>query len=511
MCSQQTNVIVATLGKSEDDSNLGVWLSSSIAIGTAVLSPIFTQAADYWGRRWFLVVPTLFGAVGSIIVARADSMNMAIAGFAVNSISYGAQPLLHAVASEVLPRRYRSIGQAADLISNAFGGVAALLIGAAFSRKANVPSEGFRNFWYLGTGLYVLAAVLCFLMYNPPATERETSFTFKEKLGKLDWGGYFLFSAGVVLFCVGLSYSQNPFPWSNAHVSATFGVGLFLILLLAVYETWIKKDGMFHHGLFQSRNFPIALICLFCEGLAFFGANNYFAFQVGMLYETDSLIVSTRYSITMIVSIFSAAGAGWYCAKTKETRWITVVSMLVFVLFFALMAGTGTGLDASKQVWGYPVFLGTALGLSLVSLITLAQIATPPEHIAVASGLVIGLRSLGGSVGLAIYNALFNDAMSHVGDNIAKAAIMAGLPKESVGMFIGALMAHDDELMSKVPGVKPQIIGAGAQALLQTFASGFKNVWIAASCFVAFAAVRKFGPLQSALFTLPLLVVYTDC
>jgi len=48
------------------------------------------------------------------------------------------------------------------------------------------------------------------------------------------------------------------------------------------------------------------------------------------------------------------------------------------------------------------VLLGTALGLSLVSLITAAQLSTPPELIAITSGLVIGIRSLGGSVGLAI-------------------------------------------------------------------------------------------------------------
>ena len=77
-----------------------------------------------------------------------------------------------------------------------------------------------------------------------------------------------------------------------------------------------------------------------------------------------------------------------------------MASFVVFVVFFALMARTDSG--SSKEVWGYPVFLGTGLGLSLVSLITAAQLSTPPELIAITSGLVIGIRSLGGSVGLAI-------------------------------------------------------------------------------------------------------------
>ncbi|KAK3934176.1 major facilitator superfamily domain-containing protein [Diplogelasinospora grovesii] len=412
---------------------------------------------------------------------------MAIAGFTVTGISYGAQPLLHAVSSEVLPRRYRSWGQAADLIANAFGGITALLVSGAFTRTSNIPSEGFRNFWYVGTGLYLFASVLCALLYHPPPTERQLAHSLGQKLGKLDWVGYLLLTAGIVLFCIGLSWSENPYPWADPHTSATFAAGLFALALLAINETFFKKDGMLHHGLFQNRNFAIALVCIFCEGLAFFGANNYFAFQVGVLYETDALIVSVRYSITMIVSIFSAAGAGLYCARTKRVRWITVASFLVFVIFFACMANSSPA--TSQQVWGYPVFLGTALGMSLVALVTAAQLSTPPELIAITSGLIIGIRSLGGSVGLAIYNALFTDAMGHLGDNIAAAVIPLGLPPNATGAFIGALTSHNEEALFQIPGVTPQIVGAGADALLGTYTTGFKHVWIAASCFVALAAV----------------------
>lgn len=327
-------------------------------------------------------------------------MNMAIAGFTITGVAYGAQPLLHAVSSEVLPRRYRSYGQAADLVANALGGVTALLVSGAFTRTANVPSEGWRNFWYLATGLFVLSSVLCAAVYHPPPPERQVGMTFGEKMGSLDWSGYFLFAAGIVLFCVGLSWSENPFPWSDPHTSATFAVGLAFIVIFAMYETFVKKDGMFHHGLFRNRNFPIAVFCIFCEGVAFFAANNYFAFQVGVLYETDSLIVGVRYSITMLVSIVGAIACGVYLSITKKVRQISVASFLVFVIFFACMANTDA--KSSMAVWGYPVLLGFAMGLSLCVLVTVAQLSTPPELIAITSGLVIGLRSLGGSVGLAI-------------------------------------------------------------------------------------------------------------
>ncbi|KAH8682678.1 siderophore iron transporter [Xylariales sp. PMI_506] len=463
------------------DSTDGVWLTSTIAIMTVVLSPIISQAADYWGRRWFLVLCTLCGVVGSIVVARAQTMGAAIAGFTVTGLSYGAQPLLHAVASEVIPRRWRPWGQGAMNASAGLGGLVGLLTGGALTRYGNI--EGFRNYWYFSTALYAAATALTLVLYNPPKTSNQTGFTNAEKLAKLDWLGYILLSAGLVLFCMGLSWSQEPYAWTDPHVPVPFAVGLALIIGLIVYETKFKKDGMFHHGLFANgRNFAIALLCVFVEGLVFFAANNYFAFQVGVLYETDTLRTGLRYGVNMIVYSVSAVIAGFYCSTTKNVRWPTVVAFVSMIIFFILMATTTPA--TSAQVWGYPVFLGIGLGLCLCALITIAQLSAPPELIAITSGLMIGMRSLGGSVGLAIC-----ELSAHLGDNIAAAVLPLGLPASSLGDFITLLANEDTADLVNVPGVSVEIIEAGAGALLQTYSVAFRWVWTAAGAFTVVAAI----------------------
>jgi len=222
-----------------------------------------------------------------------------------------------------------------------------------------------------------------------------------EKLRKLDWIGYFLLASGLVLFCIGLSWSQNPYAWTDAHILAPFLIGVALVFGLVVYETKFKKDGMFHHALFLNGwNFPIALLCVFVEGLSFFAANNYFAFEVAVLYETDPLITGLRYSINFITYAIFAVLGGAFCSKTKMVRIPTVIAFCFMVIFYILMATATPG--SSNAVWGYPVFLGIALGICLCTLVTVAQLSTPKELIATTSGLMIGVRSLGGSVGLAI-------------------------------------------------------------------------------------------------------------
>ncbi|KAH8896302.1 MFS general substrate transporter [Thozetella sp. PMI_491] len=428
-----------------NDATDTVYFSSPITILTVVLGPVVSQAADYWGRKWVLVVLTLFGAIGSLIVALASSMSQAIAGFTIIGIAYGTQPLLHVVASEVLPRRWRGYAQAADLISNALGSIVGLLVGAVLNRTNDPTSNGFRYYYYMTIALFFSAAILCAIVYNPPETEKQREFTNAQKLAKLDWVGYFLLAAGLLVFCLGLSYFENPYDFRDAHVATTFAIGLALGLGLMVYETWFKTDGMFHHGTFTgNRNFAIATCCVFGEGVAFFAANTYFAFQVSVLYETDSVLVATRYCIMLIAASISSLFVGWYCDKTQ-------------------------------QVWGYPVLLGVAFGMTLTTLVTVAQLSTPPDLIAIATGLIISVRSLGGTIGIAIYNALFSDEMSHLPQNIANAVIPDGLSPDNPGQFIVALTSHNQTAVAIVPGVTPQIIGNGLDALLDTYILAFPH------------------------------------
>lgn len=88
--SQQGSSISAQFGAAAQSS----WLSGAMAIFTVVLGPIVAQAADYWGRKWFLVGLSFSGALGSLVVALATSMSMVVAGCCLVGTVFGVQPLL---------------------------------------------------------------------------------------------------------------------------------------------------------------------------------------------------------------------------------------------------------------------------------------------------------------------------------------------------------------------------------------------------------------------------------
>lgn len=324
------NIAAAIGGASET-----VWLSQAIVIVTVVLGPPASQAADYFGRKWFLVAAGGFGFVGSLILARANSMSQAIGGQVVSSILYIAQPILIAVASEILPRKFRPMAQAGLNGAGALGGIVGLLGGSALTAN---HLYGWRNYFYIGAALMGVSALILAGLYNPPPRPLQKSLTTKEKLSRLDWVAYFLLAAGLSLFVMGLSWAYNPYSWSNAHVLAPLVIGACLFLALVVHQTWLKKDGLVHHDLFKKdRNFAVSLGCFFVDGMIFWAANNYFAYEVSVLYETNAMLVVLHFAIAFFTAVAASISVVLISSFTKAVREPIVASFIVFTIFFGTL------------------------------------------------------------------------------------------------------------------------------------------------------------------------------
>ncbi|KAH7248145.1 major facilitator superfamily domain-containing protein [Fusarium solani] len=373
------------------------WISQAIAIITSVLGPPVSQAADYWGRKWFLVISTTSGFVGCLIISRATSMGMAIAGSVFCGFAYGSQPLLVAVASEILPRRYRTVAQSGLNMANGLGAVFGIL---------------------------------------------------REKLSKLDWIAYALLMSGIILFSMALTWSENPYPWKDSHVSPLFAVSCVLLIGLGYHQTMVRKDGMVHHGLFSLS------ICFFAAVVASFGV---------------------------------AA----YTSVTKDIRGPLALSFLLYIIFGILMATSKVSSNIAVP-WGYPIILGTGFALTFTCVITAAQMSAPPELI----GLTISLRSFGGCVAIAIYAAIFNSAIKkYLVPDIASAVVPLGLSPKDMPQLIKGLTTHDEDLLAAIPGISQQILEVALHALKGAYLKSFRSVWIA-------LAVMAFGAFVPSCFAI---------
>lgn len=55
-------------------ANISGWMLTALTITFVVFAPPVSQASDYWGRRWLLIILTSAGCIGTIITSRAQSV-----------------------------------------------------------------------------------------------------------------------------------------------------------------------------------------------------------------------------------------------------------------------------------------------------------------------------------------------------------------------------------------------------------------------------------------------------
>lgn len=478
------NVITSVVG----GENQATWVINPISIAAGTLGPPIGQAADYWGRKWFVVVPTICGFVGCLILSRADTFGVLIVGQSIAAITAGAQPLLHAIASEITPRRYRSLAQSAVNAAASLGAITGLLMGGALVRST---ADGFRVYFYITAGLYAVCVAIIILLYNPPLRELQTQLTTRQKLGRLDWIGYALFFPGLVLFCFALTSSSGVYSWKSAKIIGPLVVGAVLLICFALYEWKGTREGLLHHDLFsRSRNFALAESIQLVEGIVFFAATQYYGFEVSVLYDKSLFQAGLDYTVGWWTMIVATTCCGLYCTWTKTIRPALTTAFIAFAIFSATMASLNPHTRWSAV--GFTPFFGIGLGIALNTLVTVAQLSTPPELISLATGLMIGTRSVGGTIALAIYSAIFSNTLNDkIPSKVSKAAISLGLDPKYVGELIGGLTEGNSTLLGEIPGITPEIIEAGGYGIKKAYTLAFRYCWITAASFAALAVLGK--------------------
>lgn len=476
LLSQQTS---AYLG----NASVAAWNSEILTIFTLALSLPLSQAADYWGRRWMITIPSLLAIAGFLIVSRAHNIATLLAGFCVSGPAFGTQTLFNAIASEVVPRKYRAAAQASLGATTGVGGVLGVVMGGLLMRGGN-PAH-FRIFWYVAAAVYAVGTAGVFFGYKPPPRELERPLGAGQKMRELDWLGYGMFTAGITLFCVALQWSNNPYGWDNAHVLAPFVISVLVLFMLGIHQWKFRTDGLFHHRLFSDRNFVVSVTSMFVEGLSFFTTNSYFVMELLQIYHLDFFSAVEHFMIMFISSLAVAPFIGLYSTWRKSVRSGLIAGFLILLVWNIVMATRKTS-DSSKIFYGLPVLAGAGLALILPMAITTAQLSTPPELISTSTGITTSARGVGGAVGLAINNAVFQRGLtSNLGEKVAAALASYGFPLNNLDSVIAALSAEDADLVAQALGGNQPLIAAVLEAATEAHMIAFRNAWITASCFSA--------------------------
>jgi len=349
------------------------------------------------------------------------------------------------------------------------------------------PVNGWR--WIFRTKLIMECLIIvgfASIYFPPPRTEANKQ-SLLQKLKTLDWIGYILLLGALVPFLMGFAWSgDSNYGWSNkTHTVVPVVVGGVLFIVCLIYEWKGTSTGFLDHRLFRNgRNFPLCMVLIAVEGSLFYLMNNIYPSQVNGIWAMPGTIDANAYLLPffMVITVVSPF-LSIYVTKFKDVKWPIFIGFLSFsasVIGLAL-AGTNGKLGLTFNGIG-----GLGFAPVLILVMMWVQNSTPPLFIGTASALTISSRTLGGTVGLGIANAIYGALTeTQIPDAIIAAVVPLGFNPQHLGQLIGFYFSGQG--LEAIPGINGRIIGAGLEALHKTEAHAYKIVWLSflPGCIVA--------------------------
>lgn len=242
------------------------------------------------------------------------------------------------------------------------------------------------------------------------------------------------------------------------------------------------------HTFFQSGpNFALALFATLVEGWMYYSAVNTIMNQTTFYlgWETDSLIIGVRQLAYSGPTLVASVVVIWYSTRYKDVKWPLVVCFTLFLVTACVF--TATQPDWNRVQLGIGALCGIGQAGPLFLLVAVVQYAAPHAYLSTATGVAFSIRAIGGAIGSAVlYTIAFGHVGSHYNNDVAQAAVGAGLSPENVPILLSIMAKGNGPpteqilagvLSQALPSATLQVIQAARGAGHEVFAKGFALAW----------------------------------
>lgn len=441
------------------------WVVTSYLLASTASTPLYGKLGDMYGRKPVFMAAILIFLAGSLLSGLSRSMPeligfRAIQGVGAGGLMVGAQ----AIIADIVPPRER--GRYMGLIGSVFAvaSIAGPLLGGFF-----VETISWRWVFYINMPVGAIAVALVALRLHLHTPSQRHS---------IDYLGAGLLTSGVSALILLTTWGGNEYGWSSAPIVGLAVAGV-LLLTAFVWQERRAAEPIIPLGLFKSSVFRVATSIGFVIGLAMFGAIIFIPLFLQLVYGVSPTSSGLRMLPLMIGLLAATVISGRIISRIGRYKMFPIAGTAITALGLFLLSRLE--IDTSPAMASvYMAVVGIGIGLVMQVVVLVVQNDVMRRDIGVATSTATFFRSMGGSLGVALFGAIFagrlDDELTHLPAEVtSKLSGGVNISPEQVHA-LPAVVRHDF-LLAFVNALQPVfIVGAGVTAVAFVLACLLKEV-----------------------------------
>ncbi|HLG69554.1 MAG TPA: MDR family MFS transporter [Chloroflexota bacterium] len=424
------------------------WVVNAYLLTSVASTLLYGKLGDLYGRKRIFQAAIGIFLLGSALSGLAQSMGELIAFRALQGIGAGGtMTLAMAIIGDVVSPRERGRYQGYNAGIFGVASIGGPLLGGLF-----VDHLSWRWVFYINLPIGILGVIMASLVLKGASERREHS---------IDYLGAALMVAAVTSLLLLTTWGGTQYAWTSPII---LGLGCAAIICGTLFVLRERRavEPILPLELFKSGVFRVATLGTMCIGMLMFGATIFlpvFLQLVSGISATNSGALLTPLMLGMICTSFMG---GRFISKTGRYKILPIFGFSACMLAYVLMS-TMTADTNEAQVTAYMVLLGLGIGLIPQVLTTSTQNEVPQRHLGSATSGLQFFRSMGASLGVALFGAILNSRIAFWLPRL--------LPPEAAGTAINPadIQGSPGQLLSLPPAVRMAVIDTFARSLHWVF------------------------------------------
>jgi EmrB/QacA subfamily drug resistance transporter len=372
------------------------WVVTAYLLASTITGPLYGKFGDLYGRKGTLQVAIVIFLVGSALCGAAQNMTELISFRALQGL--GAGGLLTttiAVVGDIIPPRDR--GRYQGLFGAVFGvsTVIGPLLGGFF-----VDNLSWRWIFYVNLPVGAVALFVIATVFRARVARVEHA---------VDYLGAALLAGCLTCIVLFTSLGGTTFKWRSTPTFLLIALSVVQLVLFVGAEARASEP-ILPLELFGNRIFSVCAAIGFIIGLALFGAVTYLPVFLQISKGRSPTSSGLQLTPMMAGVLVTSIASGRLISKWGRYRPFPIVGTAVMTVGMVLLSQLHLSSSTAYTSLSMLV-LGLGLGMVMQVLVLAVQNAVDFRNMGVATSGSILFRSIGGSIGIAVFGAIFTNEL----------------------------------------------------------------------------------------------------